>query len=77
MNYILTLNPTILRPLFVRWRFSLKTWLILSFVLVISLLVFYVFQVNEVTKAGFFISNYERQIAEFSQESQMLEIALG
>jgi len=72
MNHILTLNPVNLHLLNIRWRFSLRTWLISSFVLVVFLLGFYIFQVNEVTKAGFFISNHEKQIAEFSQESQVL-----
>ena len=51
-------------------RFS---WMILGTFLIALLLVFYICQVTQITKAGFFISNYERQIAEFSQESQSLE----
>jgi len=51
-------------------RFS---WMILGTVLIALFLVFYIYQVTQITKAGFFISNYERQIAEFSQESQSLE----
>ena len=51
-------------------RFS---WMILGTCLIALLLVFYICQVTQITKAGFFISNYERQIAEFSQESQSLK----
>ena len=51
-------------------RFS---WMILGTFLIAILLVFYICQVTQITKAGFFISNYEKQIAEFSQESQSLE----
>ena len=73
MNHILTLNLTIFRPFILRWKISSKTLWILGFALIASLLVFYIFQVNEITKASFFIANYEKQIAKFSQESKNLE----
>jgi len=53
-------------------RISLRFLWILGFAFLGSLLTFYIFQINEVTKAGFSIFNHERQIAEFSQESQSL-----
>ena len=53
-------------------KISLRFLWILGFVFIVFLLAFYIFQVNEMTKAGFFISNHEKQIAEFSQESQVL-----
>lgn len=69
MNHIITLNPVNLCLLdFGR----LKTWLKLSFVLVLFLLGFYIYQVNDLTQAGYYIASYEKQIAEFSQESQLL-----
>ena len=37
------------------------------------LLVFYIFQVNDKTRASFLIDNYEKQVVEISQKSEMLE----
>jgi len=54
----------------INWR---TVW-ISGFILITFLLVFYIFQVNEMTKAGFFVSNYQRKIAELSQENKNLEI---
>ena len=73
MNNILTLNPSILRPFAIRWRFSIKALWLLSFALIAFLLVFYIFQINEITKASFLIANQEKQLVQFSQESQSLE----
>jgi len=48
------------------------SWVI-GVVLTALLLACYVFQIVEVTRASFFISNYEKQITKFSQESKILE----
>ena len=73
MNNILALNPpSILRPLAIRWKFNLKALWLLSFSLVAFLVVFQIFQINEITKASFLISTQEKQLAGFSQESQRL-----
>ncbi len=74
MNNILVLNPpSILRPLTIRWKFSLKALWLLSFVLVAFFVAFQIFQIVEITEAGFLITTHEKQLAEFSQESQSLE----
>ena len=73
MNNTLTLNP----PFSIRGRstpkFSLKAFWILSFLFIASLLFFYIFQVNEATKAGFSISSYEKKIAEITRGNKNLE----
>ena len=51
---------------------SIKLSWIFSAVLIVFLLVFYIFQVVRSTEAGFIISNYEKQITEFSRESKIL-----
>ncbi len=73
MNNILTLNPSILRPLAIRYKFSLKTLWLLCSALIIFLIVFQIFQINEITKAGFLITTQEKQLSKFFQESQSLE----
>ena len=50
-----------------------KPFWIIGAVLIVLLLACYIFQVVEVTRASFFISNYEKQISTFSQESKSLE----
>lgn len=52
---------------------SIKLSWIFGAVLIVPLLFFYIFQVVQSTEAGFIISNYEKQIAEFSQESKTLK----
>ncbi len=73
MNYALMLNPSIIRPLVFRWKFSLKTFWVFNFTTIIFLIGFYIFQVNEVTQASFFMANYEKQVAQLNQESKGLE----
>jgi len=77
MNNILILSPSFIRPFILRVRFSLKTVWILSLGLMFFLLIFYIFQVNQVTKASFAISNYEKQMTELSQESKSLEMSFS
>ena len=76
INSALALNPPILikRYFALKWRFSLRIFMILGFVLIVLLLIFYVFQVNEVTRASFLISNYQKKIEELSQKNKNLEI---
>ncbi len=55
-------------------KLSLRIFWILSCVLILSLLVFYVFQVNEITREGYLTKNYLKKIDTLSQESKFLEI---
>lgn len=76
MNHILTLNLPILinRSLTLKLRFSLKLFWILSFVPIISLLAFYIFQVNFLTKETYQIQNYQKKINKIIQENENLII---
>jgi hypothetical protein len=56
---------------------SFKRVLFLGFFLVSLLLVFYIFQVNEYTKAGFAIAQYEEKIVEISKENKETELAFS
>lgn len=55
-------------------RVHWKALWIFTFFIVVSLLFFYIFQVNEMTKASLLIPVYEKQIAELSQENKTLKI---
>jgi len=73
---ILALNPSVpvIRPLVLKRKFSLKAFWILSFISIISLLIFYIFQVNSMIRETYLIQNYQRKIKELSQENKTLEI---
>ena len=53
---------------------SLKFWLILSIVLIMSLLAFYIFQITAVISEGYQVQNYQKKISKLSEENKMLEI---
>ena len=55
-------------------KLNLRIFWILGCFLVLSLSVFYVFQINEITKGGYLTKNYLKKINSLSQESQSLEI---
>ncbi|MDP3991197.1 MAG: hypothetical protein Q8P63_02800 [Candidatus Nealsonbacteria bacterium] len=74
MNYALSLSSSIVRPIVLRWKLSLKTVWILTLSVVCFLLVFYIFQISEMTRASFAVSNYERKMAQLINESKGLEI---
>jgi hypothetical protein len=75
MEKSLTLN--IATPIKFRLNFNLRIFLTVSFILIITLLIFYVFQVNEMTAASYLIRNDEKKIAEFSNENKNLQISLS
>jgi len=77
MNYTAILNPSFIRPLTFKWKLSRKTIGFLGFSLVVALIGFYIFQINEITQASFFIANYEKQVQALNQESQTLEISFS
>ena len=53
---------------------SLKFWLILSIVLIMSLLAFYIFQITAVISEGYQAQNYQKKISKLSEENKILEI---
>lgn len=46
----------------------------LSFILIISLVILYIFQVTAITEAMYLIKNHSRQLESLSQENEILEI---
>jgi cell division protein FtsB len=77
MSSLQALNLSILvfRPL--KLRFSLKTFWIFSFVSIIILLAFYIFQINSVTSEGYLLQNYQKKLNQLRQENKILEINLA
>jgi len=51
-----------------------RVFWISSFILITLLLVFYIFQVNEIIKISYLIGNHEKKISERSLENKNLEI---
>jgi len=74
MNYALMLNPSMIRPLVFKCKFSMKALGFAGFALVLALIGFYVFQVSAVTQASFAIGNYEGQIADMDKEFKNLQL---
>ena len=55
-------------------KIGLKFFWILSFISIISLLIFYIFQVNAMIGKIYLIQNYQRKINELSRENKTLGI---
>lgn len=72
MSYTLVLNPPI--SINLGLNLALKIFRILAFVLIISLLVFYVFQINALTGENYLLTNQEKKIIEIRKESEALKI---
>ncbi|MFC1663640.1 hypothetical protein ACFL0A_00725 [Patescibacteria group bacterium] len=66
----LVLNPFLI----FRNSFNLKIFWALSSVLIISLLFFCLFQINEIAKGNYLTKNYQKKIADLSGENKGLEI---
>lgn len=73
------LNQAILEKLsFVNFpRISLHKIWIFGFILITSLLIIYIFQISEITKASFSASQYEEAIAKLAQQNKSLELSLS
>lgn len=74
MNRAIALNSSAFHPFIIRWRFSLRVLWISGFIFIATLLVFYIFQVNELAKVSYSISNFEQKISLLAEENKNLEI---
>lgn len=57
-----------------RRKIVLKGFLVLGILSIVSLLVFYIFQINNEVSGRYLIEKYERRISEIIKEKQNLEI---
>jgi len=76
MNNTLIINRefSIIQPFILKWKINLKIFWVLSFILIISLLIFYIFQVNNLAENIYQIKIYQKKIDELSQEGEILKI---
>ena len=75
MNHTIALNPYISLKSFASGKkINLKFFWVFNFVIITSLLVFYVFQVNELTRESYLIKDRIKMLESLSQESKVLEI---
>jgi DNA primase large subunit len=72
MSYTLVLNPPI--SINLRLNLALKIFWILAFILIISLLILYVFQINALTGENYLLTKQEKKITEIRKESEVLKI---
>jgi len=72
MSYTLVLNPPI--SINFRLNLALKIFWTFVFILTISLLVFYVFQINSLTGENHLLKNQEKKLAEIKKETEILRI---
>jgi len=78
MNNTLTINYLILiiRPLILRWKFNLKILYPLFFVLIGTLFILYIFQINSVIQNTYLLKNHEKELGLLSEGTKNLEIKL-
>ena len=48
-----------------------------GFFMALALLVFYVFQINDLTRGSYFINTYEKQISRLSSENKNLQVSFA
>ncbi|KPJ72991.1 hypothetical protein AMJ48_02825 [Parcubacteria bacterium DG_74_1] len=72
MSYTLVLSP----PISINFRLSLALRIFWTFVsiLIISLLIFYVFQINTLTGENYLLTHREKKLAEIKKEAEILKI---
>jgi cell division protein FtsB len=73
---ILSFPISIRHYLTLKRKFNLKIFWIASFILIIFLLGFYIFQVNNFVFQTYLIKNYQQELKKLSQENENLEINL-
>lgn len=74
MNNTLILNLPVIRPFVVGQKFNLKALALAGLTLAFCLICFYIFQINEVTRASFAIASYDKQLKELDKEFKSLQV---
>jgi hypothetical protein len=74
MNYALMLNPSLIRPFVLKWKFNMKAFGMAGFALVFALIGFYIFQISAVTQVSFTVVDYEKKIAQLDKEFKNLQL---
>jgi len=58
-------------------KFSLKAFITLTLLSIISFVIFYVLQINYFAKETYLVQNYEKQLNQINQETESLEISFS
>jgi len=58
-------------------KINWKAVCFVGFFMSLALLVFYVWQINDLTRGSYLINNYEKQISKLSEENKNLEISFA
>lgn len=76
MNNTFSLNTpfSICRGFSLNLRINWKVLIITELILVVSLLIFYIFQINNLTQSTYQIQQYQKKIDRLSQENESLRI---
>jgi hypothetical protein len=69
---VLTQPISIIRNLVFKIKFSWKAFWILSFILIATLLISYIFQINSLAEETYRIQNYQKKINQIAQENDNL-----
>ena len=77
MNYALMLNPSMIRPLILGRKLSLKAVCLVGFSLIVSLVGFYIFQISAITEKSFTIANLDKQLTGLNKEFKNLQTNLS
>ena len=67
----LTLNPPI--SISLKYRFNLKFFLVVTSILIAGLLIFYIFQINELIQGSYLVKDYEQNFKQVTRENKILE----
>ncbi len=74
MNNVLVLNQpiSIIRNLVFKIKFGWKMFWTLSFILIVTFLISYIFQINSLAEETYRIQNYQKKINQIAQENDIL-----
>jgi len=74
MKYALPYSPTIVRSLSLKQRWSLRIFLIFGCILVLTLYLFYIVQVNQLAREQFLLQDYKEKISQLLEHNEALKI---
>ncbi len=74
MQNTLTLNSPIIRQISLKWKINLKPFWILSSVLVVILISFYIFQSNYLVRDSYLIKEYDKKLSDLSLENSNFKV---
>lgn len=74
MEYTLPYSLTIVHPFSLKGKWSLRIFLVLGCILVLTLYLFYIVQVNQLAREQFLVQDYEGRIGQLLEHNETLKI---